>query len=150
MYHFFLKRRLQSVLSRLNAGDYRFITGQFHPDAEHWFSGSHAMSGRRITTASREAWYRRLTAVFPGLKFDIRKLIVSGPPWKSLAAVEWVDELYDRKGNALPNEGVFVITIRWGKVTEFHVYCDTARIEKNLAILATQGVPEAAAAPIVG
>ncbi|MGO4714275.1 nuclear transport factor 2 family protein [Bradyrhizobium sp. 2TAF24] len=150
MYHFILRRKLQNVFSRLNAGDYRFVTSQFHTDAEHWFAGSHAMSGRRITSGRREEWYRRLAAVFPGLKFDVRKLIVSGPPWHSLAAVEWVDELHDKKGNPLPNEGVFFITIRWGKVTEFHVYCDTAKIEKNLSILAAQGVVEAAASPIIG
>ncbi|RJF89175.1 nuclear transport factor 2 family protein [Oleomonas cavernae] len=150
MYHFILRRKLRTVFSRLNAGDYPFITRQFHPQAEHWFAGDHAMSGRRVTHARIEEWYRRLAAVFPGIKFDIKKLFVSGPPWRSHAAVEWTDTIFDREGRPLPNQGAFVITIRWGRVTAFHVYCDTVRIEKSLGILAAQGVAAAAATPITG
>jgi hypothetical protein len=59
-----------------------------------------------------------------------------------------VDEATDRQGRLLPNQGVFMLRLRWGKAIEFRVYCDTAQIERNLAILAAQGVREASAAPI--
>ncbi len=150
MYHFFLERRLRFIFGRLSAGDYPFITRQFRSDAEHWFSGSHAMSGRRVSHARILDWYQRLATVFPGITFQIQQLIVSGPPWNSVAAVEWIDTVNDRQGRPLPNRGVFLITIKWGKVSAFRVYCDTAQIEKNLEILASQGVEAAAAAPIEG
>jgi ketosteroid isomerase-like protein len=150
MYHFFVRRRLRIILARLNAGDFAFVTRQFHRKASHSFSGKHALSGTRTTPERIAEWYRRLAAVFPGIRFDVRRLFVAGPPWNTQAAIQWVDEVRDREGRPLPNEGVFFIRLRWGKATDLHVYCDTALIEKNLAILASQGVSEASAAPIVG
>jgi ketosteroid isomerase-like protein len=148
MYLFFVRRKLREVFRRLNAGDFAFVRRQFHPGAEHWFSGDHALSGRRTSPEGIAAWYTRLAAVFPGIRFDVKKLIVSGTPWDTQAAVEWTDEVRDRNGVPLPNQGVFVLRLRWGRAVEFHVYCDTARIEKNLGILAAQGVEQAAAMPI--
>ena len=148
MYHFFVRRHLRKVFARLNAGDFAFITRQFHSSAVHWFAGGHALSGTRTSAGRIEEWYRRLATVFPKIRFEIRKLIVAGPPWNTEAAVQWVDEATDRQGRALLNQGVFVLRLRWGKAIEFRVYCDTAQIEKNLAILAAQGVREASAAPI--
>ncbi|WP_394826134.1 nuclear transport factor 2 family protein [Pendulispora albinea] len=150
MYHFFVRRHLREVFARLNAGDYAFITRQFGPSAVHWFAGQHALSGERKSPARIKEWYERLANVFPGIRFDIRKLIVAGPPWNTHAAVEWVDEARDRNGKPLPNQGVFILRLRWGKAIEFRVYCDTARIEKNLGILSSQGVAAASAAPIAG
>jgi ketosteroid isomerase-like protein len=150
MYHFLVRRRLRLILSKLNAGDFAFITRQFHRDAEHSFVGKHALSGTRTTPGRIAEWYRRLAAVFPRIRFDVQKLFVAGPPWNTQAAIEWVDEVRDRSGRPLPNKGVFLIRLRWGKATEFRVYCDTALIERNLGILASQGVEEASAAPIVG
>lgn len=148
MYHFFVKQRVRKIFHHLNSGDYDFIVRQFAPKAEHWFSGKHALSGCRTTSEGIEEWYKRLAAVFPGIQFDILKIIVMGMPWKTFVTVEWKDKVADRNGTPLPNQGVFIITLKWGKATEFHVYCDTAQIEKNLNILATQGIAEAVASPI--
>ena len=65
-----------------------------------------------------------------------------------MAFVEWVDELSDRDGNRYSNEGVHVITIKWGKVTELHIYCDTQKLATICQTLGGQGVQEAVAAPI--
>lgn len=150
MYRFFVRRKVRRVFAHLNAGDFGFITRQFHPRAEHWFSGRHALSGKRTSPQRIAEWYERLADVFPRIRFEIRKLIVDGPPWDTQVAVEWQDEVLDREGRPLPNEGIFIMRLRWGRATELHVYCDTARIEENLAILASQGVVAAADAPIVG
>jgi ketosteroid isomerase-like protein len=139
---------LRQVFARLNAGDFAFITRQFHPAAEHWFAGRHALSGRRKSPETIRQWYARLAEVFPGIRFDIEKLIVAGPPWRTEAAVEWRDEVRDRDGQGLPNQGVFIVRLRWGKAVQLRVYCDTVQIERNLGILAAQGVDAAVAAPI--
>ena len=150
MYHFFVRQRLRKVFARLNTGDFAFVRRQFHPRAEHWFAGTHALSGRRSTPGLIAQWYHRLASVFPGIHFDMEKVIVAGPPWNTEAAIEWTDEIYDRGGRALPNQGVFIIRLRWGRAIQFRVYCDTSQIEKNLSLLASQGVSAAVSAPIEG
>ena len=150
MYLFFVRRKLREIFRRLNVGDFAYVRRQFHPRAEHWFAGEHALAGRRTSPEGIAAWYARLASVFPGLRFDVKKIIAAGPPWDTQAAVEWTDAVPDREGKPLPNGGVFVIRLRWGKAVELHVHCDTAKIEQNLAILASQGVTQATAAPITG
>ena len=94
------------------------------------------------------AWYERLGAVFPGLWFEPKKMIVSGWPWRTHVVIEFIDHVHDRHGNPLPNQGILLFTLCWGRAKELHVYCDTQKIEKNLEILVSQGVSEAGARPI--
>lgn len=149
MYHFIVRRRVMTIFEHLNRGDFDFILRQFAPGAEHWFSGNHALAGSRHSPALRQAWYRRLAAVLPGIQFEVRKVVVSGPPWRTLVAVEWVDRVFDQQGAELmPNQGVFVLTLRWGRAHEFHVYCDTQGLASNLAVVASQGVADAALPPL--
>jgi ketosteroid isomerase-like protein len=150
VYHFFVRRKVRTIFEHLNRGDLEYVTRQFHPRAEHWFAGRHALSGKRTSQHRVLEWYERLAIVFPRIRFVIKKLIVSGPPWNTLVAVEWADEVFARDGQALPNEGTFIVRLRWAWVVEFHVYCDTVQIERNLGILASQGVAAAMASPIVG
>lgn len=95
-------------------------------------------------------WSGRLARVFPGIPFDFDRIIVAGPPWRTHAVMEWTDELDDREGNPMPNRGVFILELTWTKVRSIHIHCDTARIQRNLALLGAHGVPEATAAPIEG
>lgn len=148
VYHYFVKKKIRYIFSQLNAGNFDYILKQFLPTAEHSFSGHHALSGSRKTEKSRSLWYARLSKVFPGIKFEICKLVVDGTPWNTQVAVEWKDAVFDKQGEPLPNHGVFIIKLSWGKATSFQVYCDTSQIEKNLARLANQGVFEAALPPI--
>ncbi|MGA3213907.1 MAG: nuclear transport factor 2 family protein, partial [Terriglobales bacterium] len=123
MYHYFVRRKIQEIFRRLCRGDFDFVVRQFAPAAEHWFSGSHALSGARHSPELIRCWYRRLGLVFDGIKFETKKIFVSGMPWRTYVAVEWVDIVNDRRGNPLPNQGVFLITMRWGRATELHIYC---------------------------
>ena len=149
MYHYFVRRRIATIVEHLNRGDFAFILRQFAPAAEHWFSGNHALAGSRHSPALRKAWYDRLAAVLPGIQFDVRKVAVSGPPWRTIVAVEWTDRVFDSRGAELmPNQGVFMLTLRWGRAVEFHVYCDTQGLAGNLAVVASQGVPDAALPPL--
>jgi len=148
VYHYFVRRRVREIFRRLSQGDYEFVVRQFAPGAEHWFSGDHALSGGRHSPELIRAWYRRLSVVFDGIRFEMKKIFVSGMPWKTYVTVEWVDIVKDRLGNPLPNQGVFIITMKWGRATELHIYCDTGKLKENLAILAAQGVTEAGKEPI--
>jgi ketosteroid isomerase-like protein len=150
LYHFFVRRRMRHVIARLNAGDYDFIVRQFTADAEHCFAGAHALSGQRRSPARIRQWYERLANVFPGIQFEIIALAVSGPPWRTTVALEWNDRVSDSDGNPLPNQGVFIFQLRWGKARSLHVHCDTHQLERNLERLAAQGRAAARAAPIDG
>lgn len=149
MYHFFVRRHVATIFEHLNRGDFAFVLAQFAPDARHWFSGRHALAGARHTPELRAAWYRRLEAVLPGIRFEVKKVLVSGAPWRTHVVVEWCDRVFDSRGAEIaPNQGVFVITLRWGRADEFHVYCDTQSLQANLELMATQGVGEAVAPAI--
>jgi ketosteroid isomerase-like protein len=147
MYHFIVRRRVRAILDYLNRGDFAYVRRQFAPQAEHWFSGQHALAGRRRGAEQIAAWYERLATVFPGIHFTPEKIISSGPPWNTRVVVEWRDGFPASQGLS-DNAGVFVITLRWGRAVEFHVYCDTDGLKRNLQLLADRGVREAAAAPI--
>ncbi|AKU95509.1 hypothetical protein AKJ09_02173 [Labilithrix luteola] len=145
MYHFIVKQRVKTIFERLNRGDFEFILRQFSPAAEHWFSGQHALSGVRRKPELRDKWYQRLAAVFPGLQFEVQKIVVSGWPWRTFVAVEWKDRVFDIKGIELtPNQGMFMLTLSWGRAVEFHVYCDTQGLAQNLEVIAGQGLAQAA------
>lgn len=149
MYHFIVRQRVFVIFDHLNRGDYDFVLRQFAPTAQHWFSGHHALSGLRQTAASREAWYRRLAAVFPRIVFDVKKVVVSGWPWRTEVAVEWTDRVFGTDGVELtPNQGMFMLTLSWGRAVEFHVYCDTQGLAKNLEVISGQGQLEARLPPI--
>lgn len=149
MYHFIVEQRIRTLFDHLNRGDFDYVLGQFAPAAEHWFSGEHALSGVRRSAELRTRWYERLAAVFPGIRFDVKRIVVSGWPWHTHVAVEWTDRIFDVHGVELtPNQGVFMLTLRWGRATELHVYCDTQGLVRNLDVIAAQGTQQAAFAPI--
>jgi hypothetical protein len=63
--------------------------------------------------------------------------------------VEWKDRIFDvRAAELQPNQGVFVLTLHWGRAVEFHVYCDTQGLARNLEVIAAQGASAALSAPL--
>jgi len=149
MYHYVVRRNLRNSFEQINRGNYAAIVRQFAPaGVEHWFSGTHALSGGRDRPEQIQQWYDRLAVVFPDLRFDIKKLVVRGWPWNTVAMIEWVDYVSDRDGQRYSNQGVHVIRLKWGRVVELHVYCDTQLLASICQTLGEQGVPEAVAAPI--
>ncbi|MFJ9968033.1 nuclear transport factor 2 family protein [Streptomyces avermitilis] len=148
MYHAIVRRNLRNSFAEVNRGNYAAILRQFTPDAEHWFSGGHALSGGRTTTEQIQRWYDRLAEAMPDLRFELKKVVAKGWPWDTVAFAEWVDHLTDREGNHYSNQGVHVVRIKWGKITELHIYCDTELLETVLDKLGQQGVDEAVATPI--
>lgn len=148
MYHAIVKRKMRDSFDQINKGNYAAIVRQFAPTAEHWFSGSHALAGRRGDVQQIQEWYDRLAEIFPDLRFQITKLVVGGWPWDTSALIEWVDFIGDREGAAFSNQGVHVIRLKWGKVTELHVYCDTQLLAAICERLGSQGVSVAVEEPI--
>ncbi|SMB91910.1 nuclear transport factor 2 family protein [Deinococcus hopiensis] len=149
MYHFIVRRIIRGAFGGLNAGKATGVTRLFAPDARHLFIGEHALGGERSTPASIGRWYARLLAVFPGIRFELERVLVSGWPWNTLVVAEWRESSPGIDGVPNENTGVNIIELRWGQVRRVSIYTDTATLERNLKRLARAGVTEAAAPPIV-
>ncbi len=48
---------------------------------EHIFPGDHALGGVRHSKTGLRAWFQRLFAVHPTLRFEIKHIASSGTPW---------------------------------------------------------------------
>lgn len=148
MYHAIIRAKLRTVFARLNVQDYRAVLEGFTPAFEHAFYGQHALGGIRHTLAATRLWYARLPRVLPDLHFTVKQIVVSGWPWNTHAAVEWTDTGLCLDGHRFNNQGVHIITIRWGKVSAVRIYCDTQVLTDCLARNAAQGLIDAELPPI--
>ncbi|MGZ3420825.1 MAG: nuclear transport factor 2 family protein [Polyangiales bacterium] len=148
MFHQIVKNRLRNSFSRLNEGDPRAALDAMASDCVHRFPGDHALGGERRDPVTTRAWYARLAAIFPDLRFELLDVVVSGWPWSTLAVVTWRDAFTLPNGERGANEGVHVLRMRWGKVVELTVHCDTGKLARYCQAIAAQGVPEAALPPL--
>jgi ketosteroid isomerase-like protein len=149
MYHAIVRRQLLKVFAQLNRQEYGEILGAFASGFEHALYGNHALGGTRHTLAAAQRWYQRLPRALPDLQFTIERVLVSGWPWDTSAAVEWKDGGRCLDGHRFNNQGVHVIQLKWGKVTAVRVYCDTMVLADVLQRNANGGATEAAMAPIL-
>ena len=148
IYASIVERKLRAAFAALNRGDHAPILASFGAPVEHAFFGRHALGGARRSMAGIEPWYRRLKRIFPDLRFDIDAVVVRGAPWNTVALVEWRDHFTLPDGSRRGNQGVHALRLRWGKVVSLRVYCDTQLLERVLDDIASQGVGDAALAPI--
>lgn len=149
MYKRVVRAILSSTFAGLNQGRSTAVTSRLSPQAEHFFIGRHALCGTRRTPASISRWYQRLFQLFPDIRFTVHRIDVSGPPWRTLATIEWSETNTGTDGVRTENEGVNVVEIRWGKVRRISIYTDTDRLVQTLNRLALAGNPAAHAEPIV-
>jgi ketosteroid isomerase-like protein len=148
MYHTIVKKLALRSFEHLNQGNYEAVLKNVSPTLVHTFSGQHALGGTRHSKDAMREWFKRLFRLSPGLHFQIRHVAVSGMPWNTVVAVEWIDRATPADGSAYVNEGVHIIKMRWGKVVYLHAYLDTQRTIDMCERLATYGMPAALAAPI--
>ena len=148
MYHWMVRRLVRGTFAALSRGDYESVLRGVSPSVTHTFSGTHALGGTRHSVDGMRRWFQRLYRLSPGLCFEIKNIAVSGWPWDTTVAVEWVDRATPADGTAYVNEGVHVIKLRWGKVVYLHAYLDTQLTEALCRRLGAFGLEEATAPPI--
>ena len=149
MYHAIVRRRVRVLFDAVNRGNAEPVLRQFAPRFEHAFLGNHALGGSRTTLASTRRWYERLYRLLPDIRFDLRRIAVSGGPWNTVAVVEW-DETNSGTDNVRTrNSGIHVLHLRWGRAVRLVICPDTIGLHATLVRLAAAGVSEALAAPIV-
>ena len=124
MYAWLIRRRVLALWARLSAGEPDAL-----PLAENMrfsYVGDHALAVELHSAQELRAWLRALFERFPGLRFDIAEVVVSGPPWSLRTATRYAAV---RDGRVLYHGAQFT-QIRWGRVVEEHVLPDTQAVAR--------------------
>ncbi len=134
-------------LRQVEAGDVDAVLAQFHPSCRLTFTGDTPLGADGITGPDLRRWFERFGRLLPDPRFEIQRLVVSGPPWRThLAAHVLIHSQVD--GQPYTNQFGHFLTIRWAKVVEDLVIEDTQRWTLACQRLQAAGVDEAAAPPI--
>lgn len=144
MYHAFVRRQVRKLFAAVSAGDAGPVLAGFAPTFAHFFLGDHALGGTRTDLGKVRAWYLRLYRLLPDISFELKAIRVSGPPWNTLVAVDWV-ETNSAGGVRTFTPGVHVVRLEWGKMTWLGIYPDTTGLVATLQRLSAAGVMEATA-----
>ena len=153
MYRMIVAQKIRASWREVQRRNPAAVVDQFAPDFEYRFVGEHALGGVRRTRASQLAWFDRLFRVFPSIEFTLRDVIVTGPPWRTRAAVLLDVCIPGERGYTddepvWRNEIMQTVELRWGRITRIVTMTDTQREVALLRRLAEGGMAEAAAAPI--
>lgn len=150
MYRRFVERKVRETFRQLSEGNWEEQVGQMPASLYHNFPGDHALGGVRHTPEGMRRWFGRLYEIFPGLSFEVKRVLVRGWPWNTAVAIEWVDRASAADGVPYVNEGTHVLRLHWGKLVYLHAYLDTQKVAEVCDRLAARGMAEAAAPPIEG
>jgi ketosteroid isomerase-like protein len=92
-------------------------------------------------------WFERLFRLYD-LRFELRHVAVSGPPWNLFAYVQWLAQVTPKAGGSYVNEGVHLFRIRRGKAVYIRAFEDSQKVADACRRMADAGIAEAAAPPI--
>ena len=137
MYHAIVRRRVVGLFAAVSDGNARPVLEGLAPRFEHFFLGDHALGGSRFTLEKTRLWYERLYRLLPDISFDLRAIRISGPPWNTLVAVDWLESNSGTDGVRTFTPGVHVVRLAWGRMTYIGIYCDT------VGLVTTFGPPAA-------
>jgi ketosteroid isomerase-like protein len=147
--NFFVRRSIEKTFAALGRGEWARSTNRMAADVHHAFPGDHPLGGERRSRDAVLRWFERLGRLYPGHDFEVHRVVASGWPWDMWIAAQWTAQLRPRVGQPYANEGAHWLHVRWGRVTYFHAYLDTQRIERACRHMAEAGIAEAEAPPIV-
>ncbi|MDB5860070.1 MAG: ketosteroid isomerase-like protein [Ramlibacter sp.] len=148
MYHAIVERKVRHVFARLSAGDFQPMLDTLAPRFVYRFEGESAIGGLRTSHESMRLWWERMYRLFPGLRLEVKDVVVGGGPWhlRIFTRIDFVKPMPD--GTPYVNVVMQRMVMRWGRITEVHTLEDTQRCARLLAWQAGQGKAEAVAAPI--
>lgn len=150
MYHAIVKRRVKALFAAVSHGDAQPVLDALAPRFEHYFLGDHALGGSRTSLEKTRLWYARLYRLLPDIRFELRAIRVSGPPWNTLVCADWLESNSGTDGVRTWTAGMHVVRLAWGKMTYVGIYPDTVGLATTLQRLASAGHADALADKIVG
>jgi ketosteroid isomerase-like protein len=149
VYRAIIRLQMRRVYARLSEGEWMAPVEQMAPDAHHVFPGDGAMGGERHSRDSIERWFGRLHRLFPSIRFEVQKVLVTGWPWDTWVAVSSQAHVTPAAGEPYVNPMCQIFQIRWGRVTFMREYVASHLVAEALRTMAASGVEEAAADPIM-
>jgi ketosteroid isomerase-like protein len=149
MYHAYVRRQVKRLFNAVNHGDAEPVLRLFSHRFEHVFLGDHALGGSRTTLAATREWYARLYRLLPDIRFDVRRIWVSGTPWNTIVVIEWDESNSGTDGVQTRNRGIHAMELKWGRATRLVICPDTTPLIATLDRLARANNPEAHAPPVV-
>jgi ketosteroid isomerase-like protein len=133
LYSAIVRRNVRRSFQRLSDGAYEQVLRQFAPDVAFSFAGTHVLGGERRGVALVRGWFTQLYQTFPGIRFDVREVLVAGWPWDTRVATHFAVSAPRRDGSAYRNEGMQLARLRWGRIIEDRLYEDTQLLASELA-----------------
>ena len=124
MYAWLIRRRVIALWERLSAGELDALP--LASDVRFSYVGDHALAAELTSAQELRAWLRALFERFPGLRFEIADVVVSGPPWSLRTATRYSAV----RGGRVLYRGTQFTSIRWGRVVEEHVLPDTQAVAR--------------------
>jgi len=144
-----VRRRYLRGLRAVERGDLDSLLGTFDEHCRLIFVGDSPLGADLRTLPEIRSWFKRFARLLPNPRFEIHRLVVSGPPWRQrVAGHVWIHGSVD--GEPYENQFAHFLTLRWGKVIDDLVLEDTQRWARACERLLAAGVAEAGAAPLVG
>lgn len=133
MYRLIVARIIRSTWHKINSGDTGAAVAKAHPDVVFEFVGSTPISARLQGREAFGEWFHTTVQALPGLRFDVRDVLVSGPPWNTRVAVRMDVSAPLEDGGVYRNHAVQFLTLRWGRMVDDWVLEDTAALDAQLA-----------------
>ena len=122
MYRWFVARITRWAIMSGVAGRPEAAARMLADDVNFEFPGSSSFAASTHTKGELIAWLQRFSSLRPD--YEVRDVVVSGPPWNTRAAVRFSDRI----GDDYANDGVQFLRMRWAKVVTDEVFLDTEKV----------------------
>ena len=127
------RRIVRANYARLNRREVDAVVARFAPDVHFRFGGDHPLGVDVHEREGARAWFGRLFAAIPDLRFEVEDVMVGGFPWHMHVATRYTARGTGRDGRRFGYAGVQLLRLRWGRVTEDLLYPDTQVLAAALA-----------------
>ena len=148
MYHAIVARKVRSVFASISRGDAAPMLDSLAPEFVYRFEGDSPIGGERTQRESMRLWWERMYRLFPGLSFEVRDVLVAGPPWNTRISTQLDFLMPLPGGRSYRNVVMQAMRMRWGRITWIHTLEDTQRCMRLLQWRAEHGETEALAPAI--
>jgi ketosteroid isomerase-like protein len=149
MHHHIVRRATHHLYAALNVGDPVPMLDAFGKRFAYTFVGvGHPLAGTRRSRADMRAQLERVLRLFPGIRFEVADVLVTGPLWDTRVAVVASIDARLSDGSSYRNDLVQLLRLRWGRVVRVRTFVDTSRLTEAFRRLERFGITEAGAAPV--
>lgn len=118
------KKISEKVFNFINEKKWDEVIDFFDDDASLIFPGTSPLGGVHRGKEAIKKYFRRMNIAVFDIRFDIKNISES----EEIAFIEWENHGRTRRGKEYNNNGVTVIKIKNGKISELRDYLDTEKI----------------------